>query len=89
MKQSEFLKTVMPFKDKVFRVAKRLLVSTEEAEDATQELLFKKHSERNASEGASYHYGYGFSIIQQGSAINIGHGGVFPGVGSRFEYYPQ
>lgn len=41
MEQSEFLKTVMPFKDKVFRVAKRLLVSTEEAEDATQELLFK------------------------------------------------
>lgn len=41
MKQSEFLKTVIPFKDKVFRVAKRLLVSTEEAEDATQELLFK------------------------------------------------
>jgi len=31
----------MPFKDKVFRLAKRLLVSTEEAEDATQELYFK------------------------------------------------
>jgi RNA polymerase sigma factor (sigma-70 family) len=41
MKESEFLNTVMPFKDKVFRVAKRILVSTEEAEDATQELLFK------------------------------------------------
>ncbi len=41
MNQSEFLKTVMPFKDKVFRLAKRLLVSTEEAEDATQELYFK------------------------------------------------
>ncbi|HKJ06879.1 MAG TPA: sigma-70 family RNA polymerase sigma factor [Flavobacteriaceae bacterium] len=41
MKQTEFLHTVMPFKDKVFRLAKRLLVSTEEAEDATQELLFK------------------------------------------------
>ncbi|WP_456379024.1 RNA polymerase sigma factor [Lutibacter sp.] len=41
MTQSEFLETVMPFKDKVFRVAKRLLVSTEEAEDATQELYFK------------------------------------------------
>jgi len=41
MKQSEFLTTVMPFKDKVFRLAKRLLVSTEEAEDATQELYFK------------------------------------------------
>jgi RNA polymerase sigma-70 factor (ECF subfamily) len=41
MNQSEFLKTVMPFKDKIFRLAKRLLVSTEEAEDATQELYFK------------------------------------------------
>ena len=41
MKQGDFLKTIMPFKDKVFRLAKRLLVSTEEAEDATQELYFK------------------------------------------------
>ena len=41
MKQSDFLKVVLPFKDKVFRLAKRLLVSREEAEDATQELLFK------------------------------------------------
>lgn len=41
MKQSDFLKIVLPFKDKVFRFAKRLLTSTEEAEDATQELLFK------------------------------------------------
>jgi len=41
MNQSEFLKTVMPFKDKVFRFAKRLLVSNDEAEDATQELYYK------------------------------------------------
>lgn len=41
MNQKEFLNTVMPFKDKVFRLAKRLLVSTEEAEDATQEVLLK------------------------------------------------
>ncbi|NCT09236.1 MAG: sigma-70 family RNA polymerase sigma factor [Flavobacteriia bacterium] len=41
MNQSDFLKVVLPFKDKVFRLAKRLLVSTEEAEDATQELYFK------------------------------------------------
>lgn len=47
MKQSEFLKTVMPFKDKVFRLAKRLLVSTEEAEDATQELYFKLWKNRS------------------------------------------
>ena len=32
---------VSPFKDKLFRLAKRLLVSTEEAEDAIQEVLVK------------------------------------------------
>jgi RNA polymerase sigma-70 factor (ECF subfamily) len=41
MKQSDFLNVVFPFKDKIFRLAKRLLVSREEAEDATQELIFK------------------------------------------------
>ena len=41
MTQNEFLNIVMPFKDKVFRLAKRLLVSREEAEDATQEILLK------------------------------------------------
>lgn len=41
MTQTDFVKLVMPFKDKVFRLAKRLLVSREEAEDATQEILLK------------------------------------------------
>ncbi|WP_291131327.1 RNA polymerase sigma factor [Flavobacterium sp. UBA7682] len=41
MNQNEFMLLVNPFKDKVFRMAKRLLVSTEEAEDATQEVLVK------------------------------------------------
>lgn len=41
MKQTEFLHKVLPFKDKVFRLAKRLLVSNDEAEDATQELYLK------------------------------------------------
>ncbi len=41
MKQSEFLEIVMPFKDKLYRLAKRLLVSSEEAEDATQEIMLK------------------------------------------------
>jgi RNA polymerase sigma factor (sigma-70 family) len=41
MNQNEFMQLVNPFKDKVFRLAKRLLVSTEEAEDATQEVLVK------------------------------------------------
>ena len=41
MNQNEFVNLINPFKDKVFRLAKRLLVSTEEAEDATQEVLVK------------------------------------------------
>ncbi len=41
MTKSDFLAQVMPFKDKLFRLAKRLLVSTEEAQDATQEIVLK------------------------------------------------
>lgn len=41
MTQTEFIQIVMPFKDKLYRLAKRLLVSSEEAEDATQEVLMK------------------------------------------------
>jgi len=47
MNQSDFLEVVLPFKDKVFRLSKRLLTSTEEAEDATQELLFKLWKNRD------------------------------------------
>ena len=50
MKQAEFLNVVMPFKDKLYRLAKRLLVSREEAEDATQEILLKLWS-KNESMG--------------------------------------
>ena len=50
MTQAEFLNTVMPFKDKVFRLAKRLLVSREEAEDATQEVLLKLWNNRGKFE---------------------------------------
>jgi RNA polymerase sigma-70 factor (ECF subfamily) len=41
MNQNEFVQLIHPFKDKLFRLAKRLLISTEEAEDATQEILVK------------------------------------------------
>lgn len=41
MKQQEFLNIVMPFKDKMYRLAKRILVSKDEAEDAVQEVLLK------------------------------------------------
>ena len=46
MNQQSFLELVQPFQDKLFRLAKRLLVSTEEAEDATQEVLLKLWSNK-------------------------------------------
>ncbi|WP_142783545.1 RNA polymerase sigma factor [Changchengzhania lutea] len=51
MTQTEFLNIVMPFKDKVFRLAKRLLISTEEAEDATQEILLKLWNNKKKIQG--------------------------------------
>ena len=41
MRQDEFMTVVLPFKDKLYRLAKRYLVSSEEAEDAVQEVLLK------------------------------------------------
>jgi len=52
MNQQAFLNKVMPFKDKVFRLAKRLLISQDEAEDATQELYLKLW--KNKSKLTSY-----------------------------------
>jgi RNA polymerase sigma-70 factor (ECF subfamily) len=47
MNQAEFIKVISPFKDKLFRVSRRLLVSIEEAEDATQEVLVKLWNNRD------------------------------------------
>lgn len=41
MHQKEFLSKVLPVKQKIYRLAKRLLVSNEEAEDAIQEVFIK------------------------------------------------
>lgn len=41
MKETEFIATVMPFKDRLYRIAKRILVSGDEAEDAVQEVFLK------------------------------------------------
>ena len=50
MQQQEFLNIISPFKDKVFRIAKRLLVSSEEAEDATQEVLIRLWNKKEGLE---------------------------------------
>ncbi|WP_378188330.1 RNA polymerase sigma factor [Aquimarina sp. W85] len=41
MKEEVFLKLTNSFSDKLYRIAKRLLISNEEAEDALQEVLLK------------------------------------------------
>lgn len=41
MNQIEFTSLIVPFKDKLYRLAKRILVSKDEAEDAVQEVLLK------------------------------------------------
>ena len=51
MNQNEFVQLILPFKDKVFRLAKRLLISTEEAEDATQEVWIKLWSKNKNLDG--------------------------------------
>ncbi|MEZ4854057.1 RNA polymerase sigma factor [Flavobacterium sp.] len=48
MKQQEFIKLVNPFKDKLFRIAKRMLISKEEAEDAIQEVLMRLWKKRES-----------------------------------------
>ncbi|TPN82322.1 RNA polymerase sigma factor [Aquimarina algicola] len=52
MKEGAFITLTNTFKDKLFRLAKRLLVSNEEAEDATQEILLKLW--RNKSKMGEY-----------------------------------
>lgn len=41
MDKKEFTELVMPFKDKLYRMAKRILISKDEAEDAVQEVFLK------------------------------------------------
>ncbi|HPE83918.1 MAG TPA: RNA polymerase sigma factor [Aequorivita sp.] len=41
MDKTEFTALIMPFKDRLYRLAKRILVSKDEAEDAVQEVLLK------------------------------------------------
>jgi len=41
LEQKEFLNTILPCKNTLYRLAKRLLVSSDEAEDAVQEVFLK------------------------------------------------
>lgn len=50
MNQNEFVHIITPFKDKLFRLAKRMLVSREEAEDATQEVILRLWNKNDSLE---------------------------------------
>lgn len=50
MNRTEFTDLVLPFKDKLFRLAKRILVSNDEADDAVQEVFLKLWSGRERIE---------------------------------------
>jgi len=47
MNEKEFLQIVLSFKDKMFRLAKRYVISQEVAEDTTQDVLLKLWMNRN------------------------------------------
>lgn len=46
MKVSEFNSTVLPIQQKIFRLSRRLLTSSDAAEDATQEVMIKLWNKR-------------------------------------------
>lgn len=48
MTDTEFIFITNGFRDKIFRLAKRLLTSSEEAQDAVQEVLIKLWNKENA-----------------------------------------
>ena len=48
MNQKEFLDIVLPIKDHLFRLARRFLISNDEAADAVQEVFLKLWKNREA-----------------------------------------
>ncbi|PID67936.1 MAG: RNA polymerase subunit sigma-70 [Flavobacteriia bacterium] len=46
MTQRAFIELIKPFQDKLYRLAKRLLISEDEAQDATQEIYLKLWQKR-------------------------------------------
>lgn len=64
MTQKEFLLEVLPFKDKVYRLAKRLLISTDEAADATQELYVKLWNKKEEISGLKSIEAYAMTLTK-------------------------
>lgn len=46
MDKKEFTAAILPLKDRLYRLAKRILISADEADDAVQEVLYKLWKDR-------------------------------------------
>ena len=64
MDQSTFLNRITAIQDSMFRLAKRMLTSTEEAEDATQEILAKLWENMNKIALLSNIEGYAMTMAK-------------------------
>lgn len=64
MDQSTFLNRITAVQDSMFRLAKRMLTSTEEAEDATQEILAKLWEKMNKIALLSNIEGYAITMTK-------------------------
>ena len=84
MNQKEFLEKVLPFKDKVFRLAKRLLASSEEAEDATQEVLVRLHLGLRKFRGGSSFETWLYAITRNATADVVRRGRSRKRMADRF-----
>lgn len=62
--QSTFLNRITAIQDSMFRLAKRMLTSTEEAEDATQEILVKLWENMNKIATLSNIEGYAMTMTK-------------------------
>ena len=64
MTRSAFIEAYMPAQEKYFRMARRLLTSTEEAQDAVQEVLGKLWSRKNKLDKIQNKEAYGMMMIK-------------------------
>lgn len=64
MDKDAFLQQILAVQDSMFRLAKRLLTSTEEAEDAVQEVLGKLWQNMNTLTSISNLEGYAMTMIK-------------------------
>ena len=64
MNHIEFTDLVMPFKDKIFRFARRYLISKDSAEDATQDIYLKLWNNKEKLQGYSNVEAYAMTMTK-------------------------